>query len=195
MIYPLTEHQAPVPGLRLTGHGLADGPVALHFGGQGVHEAVPIAINLSPRTIYDIAATLRMALEDAVTKGLIAKNPAKLAANRSAGTKEARSLIPEEVRWFLVAAEGERLEAGFILALHTGMRPGEWLGLPWDAVDLAKGTVTIRQALHEENGRVFIGRVKTKASARTITLPEPAIAALVAHARQQQLEKRIAGPA
>ncbi|MBT9260225.1 MAG: site-specific integrase [Clostridiales bacterium] len=150
---------------------------------------------LSPRTVHHIAGILRSALEDAVVKGLIPRNPAKLLPKPAFQRQEARFLTPEELRWFLEAVKGERLEAGFIVALHTGMRPGEWLGLPWDAVDLAKGTVSIRQALHEENGRVYIGPVKTKAALRTITLPHEAVEALRTHRKRQAAERLAAGAA
>lgn len=150
---------------------------------------------LAPRTVFDVAAVLRSVLEDAVVKGLIPKNPAKLAAKRSPGHHEARFMTPEELSWFLKGAQGERLEDGFILALNTGCRPGEWLGLPWDAVDLTKGTITIRQALHEEAGRSFIGPVKTKAGQRTIALPQAALEALQRQRRRQAEERLRAGAA
>lgn len=150
---------------------------------------------LAARTIHDISGILREALDDAVTKGLIARNPAKLVPKPGYPKKEARFLSPEELRWLLLALPGERLEAGFIVALHTGMRPGEWLGLPWDAVDLAKGTATVRQALHEENGKVYLGPPKTKAAFRTITLPPVAVEALRAHRKRQLVERMAAGPA
>ncbi|MBE3590445.1 MAG: site-specific integrase [Firmicutes bacterium] len=150
---------------------------------------------LAPSTLSDIASVLRSGLDDAVAKGLIPRNPAKMVPKPKVRRHEARFMTQEEVRWLLEAVKGERLEAGFILALYTGMRPGEWLGLPWDAVDLTMGTVTVRQALHEENGRVFIGPVKTKAALRTITIPQTVVQALREHQRRQRLERMAAGPA
>lgn len=128
-------------------------------------------------------------------KGLIARNPAKLAAKRTSGRKEARFMTPEEIRWLLEGAKGERLEDAFLVLLHTGLRIGELLGLTWDAVDLAKGTLTVRQALHEENGRVYLGDVKTKAARRTITLPNVAVEALRRWRRRQAEERLRAGAA
>lgn len=150
---------------------------------------------LAPATMSDVASILRSALEDAVVKGLIPKNPAKMVPKPAHRREEARFMTQEEIRWLLEGVKGERLEAGFILALHTGMRPGEWLGLPWDAVDLTMGTVTVRQALHEEKGRVFIGSVKTRAALRTITLPKVAVEALRQHRKRQAAERLAAGSA
>ena len=42
---------------------------------------------------------------------------------------------------------GARLEEGFALALLTGMRPGEWLGLSWDAIDWDAEKLEVKQAL------------------------------------------------
>lgn len=148
---------------------------------------------LSTRTIYDISATLRAGLEDAVRKGLIPANPGKLAARLSRGDKEARFLNLEELASFLAAAKGERLEDAFILALNTGLRPGEWLGLCWDAVDLATGKLTVRRALHEEKGKLFLGDAKTKAGRRTISLPKEAVQALRRQSKHQLEEKLASG--
>src|SRR5690606_29897286 len=117
-------------------------------------------LELSDRYVYDVAATLRMVLRDAVDLGLIPRNPAAK-VKRSFERKEARFLTQEELARFLTAAQGEPLEDAFILAVHTGLRPGEWLGLSWDAVDLEAAKLDVRQALHEEEGRVFLGSLKT----------------------------------
>lgn len=143
---------------------------------------------LSARTIAYIAKLLRMGLEDAVRKRLIAENPARLAAKRSAGKKEARYMNQEEVAAFLKAAKGERLEHLFVLLLHTGLRPGEALGLPWDAVDLEARTLTVKQALHEVGPHLYLGEPKTSAARRTISLPNAAVAALKAQWKAQREE-------
>lgn len=138
---------------------------------------------LGKRTVFDISTTLRAALEDAVRKGLIPSNPAKLAAKRSAPKDEARFLTQDETKALLKALEGEWFENFFVLLLHTGLRPGEALGLSWDAVDLSERKLTVRQALHEEKhekkgGGLYLGDVKTKAGRRTITLTPDAVNAL-----------------
>ncbi len=146
---------------------------------------------LSKRTVAYVAFLLKSGLEDAVRKGIIPANPAKLAAKRGQDKKEARFLNQDELRRFLDAATGERLEDAYILALHTGLRPGEWLGLSWDAVDWEGKKITVKQALKELNGKVFIGEVKTNAGRRTITLPPAAYAALKRQ-RKRQLEDQLA---
>jgi len=149
-------------------------------------------LDLSERYIYDIAATLRMLLRDAVDLGYIPRDPAAK-VKRSYEKEEARFLTQDEFARFFAAARGERLEDAFILAVHTGLRPGEWLGLSWDAVDLEAAKLDVRQALHEEEGRVFIGGLKTKAARRTISLSQAAVQALRRQRRRQNAARLKAG--
>ncbi len=148
---------------------------------------------LGTRTIYDISSILRSGLKDAVMKHLIVENPALLASKLSRGDEEASFLNSQELAAFLTAAKGERLEDAFIVAVNTGLRPSEWLGLPWDAVDLDKGRLTVRQALHEEKGKLILGPVKSKAAKRTISLPQEAVRALRRQHVRQSKDKLAAG--
>lgn len=145
--------------------------------------------NLSKRTVGYVATLLRSGLDDAVRKGLIPNNQAKLAATRRQDKKEARFLDQEGVKGFLAACKGERLEHGFTVALHTGLRPGEWLGLPWDAVDLENKRITVKQALNDQGGKVWLDDVKTDAGRRTISLSDIAVEALKRQHIKQMEEK------
>jgi integrase len=102
--------------------------------------------------------------------------------------KEMHPLSPEEARRLLKVAHGDRLKALFMLALTTGMRRGELLGLKWSDVDLKNATVSIRRTLTRTyNGkRVALG--KTRKSGRTIRLTARAVDTLKAH-RKRQLEE------
>ena len=144
------------------------------------------------RSVSMVAFLLRSALEDAVKKGLVPVNQAKLAASRTQQRKEARFMDQKETKKFLEAAKGERLENALILALHTGLRPGEWLGLPWDAINWKEKKLTVKQSLVEDEGRVWIElTTKTEAGRRTISLSDTASAALKRQ-RKCQLEEQLA---
>lgn len=149
---------------------------------------------LSPRTIYDVASVLRSGLKDAVAKGLIYTSPAEQITKPDVPHKEARFMNESELRQFLQAAKGERLENLFLLLVNTGLRPGEALGLRWTDVDLVNGTLSVKQALHEVEGKVYIGEVKTESSRRTISLPQSAINALNKQRIKQASERLAAGP-
>src|SRR5690606_25524029 len=108
--------------------------------------------------------------------------------------EEARYMTPEEQAAFLEAIKGERLEELYILGLHTGLRPSELLGLPWENVDLEQGKLRVAQALHESGSAIWIGRLKSEHSYRTISLGREAIAALKRQRVRQLQEKLKAGP-
>lgn len=148
---------------------------------------------LSKRTVAYVGSILRAGLDDAVRKGLIPQNPARLSARRTYQSHEARCLNQDELRRFLQAARGERLEEAFILAIHTGLRPGELLGLTWDAVDFEGRRLTVKQALHEDGAGIYMGDVKTKAGRRTISLSKAAVAAIKAQKKRQAEDRLAAG--
>jgi integrase len=59
-------------------------------------------------------------------------------------------LSTEETRRLLAAACGDQLEALYVLAVTTGMRRGELLGLKWSDIDLGNVSVSIRRTLTSE---------------------------------------------
>ena len=73
--------------------------------------------------------TLHKALKQAVRWSLVSKNVTEAVTPPKPQRKEIRVLNPEEVRRLLRAARGERFEALYVLAVTTGMRQGELLGL------------------------------------------------------------------
>jgi integrase len=85
----------------------------------------------------------------------------------------------------LEAAAGNRLEALYVLAVHTGMRQGELLALRWQDVDIENAVVSIRRTLSRSGGRVVFGEPKTKKSRRSICLTPQAVEALRSHLKCQ----------
>jgi len=92
----------------------------------------------------------------------------------------------------LEVAKQDRLYALYALALTTGMRQGELLGLRWADVDLDRATVHVRQQLRRLKGEgMHFSEPKTARGRRTIALPDMAIDVLKLH-RKAQLEARLA---
>jgi integrase len=112
-----------------------------------------------------------------------------------------RPLSAAEARRLLEAAgeAGDRLEAFYVLALHTGMRRGELLGLKWEDIDLGSvgkpATLRVRRTLTRTgNGKgLALGEPKTKKSRRTVRLTPRAVDALKRHRARQAEEKLKAG--
>ena len=68
-----------------------------------------------------------------------------------------------------------------LVAVTTGIRRGELLGLRWSDVDLKAGRLTVNQAMQRTKGELEFKSPKTKTSRRTITLPAVTVEALQAH--------------
>ena len=96
----------------------------------------------------------------------------------------------EEASRLLNATRGDKFEALYVLAVTTGMRRGELLGLKWLDVDLENASVSIRRTLTRiGNGkRVVLGDAKTKKSRRTIRLTPQAVEALKKHLTRQMAD-------
>ncbi len=87
-----------------------------------------------------------------------------------------------------------RLEALYVLALATGLRQGELLGLRWDDVDIEQGGLTVRYQLQRIPGvGLRLRELKTEQSRRTLTLPVAARDALRRHRARQRQERLWAG--
>ena len=138
-----------------------------------------------------IRSTLHKALSQAVADGLIPRNAADVKAP-SPTPEEIRPLSEAEARTFLNAAResSDRFEPLYVLAITTGLRRGELLGLRWDDADLERGTLRVGRALVREGGRHKVGRTKTRRGRRQVNLTPRTVAALKAH-RRHQLEERV----
>lgn len=151
------------------------------------------ASGLSSQTVRHVRAILRIALNQAIKWGLVARNAASLAVPPKLERKRFRSLSPEEARQLLDAARGDRLEAVYTVALSLGLRLGEILGLRWQDVDLDGGTLTVNQAIYRMRGGLVTSEPKTERSRRCLFLPDGVRAALKAHRLRQLQERLIAG--
>ncbi len=151
------------------------------------------AAGYKPNTIRLARACLRTALNAAVGEGLLARNPVERSvAPRVATTKHRRTLTLEEARRLLGSLEEEPLGPLIELALWTGMRKGELLGLLWEDVDVDAAVVHVRAGLTRVTGRGLVrGRPKTEESADSVPLVGSAVAAL-RRQRSLQAERRLA---
>jgi integrase len=144
---------------------------------------------LSPRTVQYIHVTLNKALKQAVADGLVPRNVCEAVKPSRPEKREISPLSPEQARRFLEACQGERLEALFVLAVHTGMRQGELLGLHWEDVDLEAGAIRVRRALSQTNDGPVLAAPKSAKSRRRIKLTGAAVEALKRHRAAQNAER------
>ena len=131
--------------------------------------------SLAPATVRKIHSTLHKALSQAVSDGLIPRNAADVKAPRPT-PEEMRPLSENEARTFLDAARGEHFEPLCVLAINTGLRRGELLGLCLDDADLERGTLRVGRALVREGGRHTLGETKTRRGRRQVNLTPRTVA-------------------
>ena len=146
---------------------------------------------LSPRTVNYVHVTLHKALSQAMSDGLVPRNAAQVKAPRPA-KPEIRPLSPEQARKLIQTAysTGNRYAALYVLALHTGLREGEMLGLRWDDLDLESTTpkLQVRRTLSEtRTGHKF--ELPKSGKGRSIKLSRKAVEALRSHRARQAGEK------
>ncbi|CAN5892328.1 site-specific integrase [soil metagenome] len=147
---------------------------------------------LAPKTIRYIHTILHRALKDATRWSKIGRNVAALAdPPRPRAPEGFRIWTPVQLRSFLDAVSQDRLYALFFLALTTGLRRGELLGVRWCDLDLDKGRLSIRQTVISIGYEIQYSEPKTARSRRTIALDPASVSALKAH-RTRQLEERLA---
>jgi integrase len=146
---------------------------------------------ISPATVRLIHAVLHRALEQAVRWNRVTRSVADLVDLPRLPRTEAGSLGPGEVRRVLVALEGHRLEALFVIALTAGLRRGELLALRWQDVELDAGALHVRGTLAPDGG---ITEPKTRTSRRRVPLGPLGLAALRRHRLAQAAERLRADP-
>jgi integrase len=147
---------------------------------------------LAPRTVRYAHAILSKALKQAVKWQILPFNPASMVDLPKNRRKEMKALSPDEAKRFLDAAKDDKWSVIFSLAISTGMRPQEYLGLLWKDVDLNAGNAVIQRALvwRRKGGGWSLQEPKTSHSRRTIPLPASVLQELKVH-RKKQLEKRL----
>ena len=147
---------------------------------------------LSPKSVKNIHGILHKALQQAVAVGYIRFNPADACTLPRAEKKEISPLDEEQIATFLKAIEGHRHELLYKVALFTGMREGEVLGLMWDCVDFEKGTITIKRQLRREQkkGGAYYITTPKNGKPRTIT-PAPWVMKLLRSQKARQAEQQL----
>jgi len=143
-----------------------------------------IASGLSPKTVKNVHGILHCALQQAIACDYISRNPADACKLPKVIKPEIKPLEPEEIARLLKEAERDDYCNLFIVAMFTGMRQGELLGLAWECVDFQTGIITVKQQLQCKDGNYFLETPKSGKN-RTI-LPAP----IVMDALRNQLERQ-----
>ncbi|MFF4415919.1 tyrosine-type recombinase/integrase [Streptosporangium sp. NPDC001559] len=166
-------------------------------------------------TAHHVHRTIRAALNVAVRRGHLTRNPATFAKAPTLTEEEVEPYEISEVRRLLKAAEAlPRNSARWAVALALGLRQGEALGLQWTDVDLEKGVLRVRRGRQRpkykhgcegtcgrkagycpdrRQTRPDTSDTKSRAGRRTIGLPGQLVTLLRRHREEQATDRALAG--
>ena len=118
---------------------------------------------LAPKTVKDIHGVLHQALNQAVANGELRFNPTESCKLPKREKPEIKPLEEAQITAFMQAIQGHPHEYLYLIAMFTGMREAEVLGLTWDCVDLNNGSITVCRQLRrmqEKGGDYYISTPK-----------------------------------
>lgn len=148
---------------------------------------------LGPASVHRLQVTLRKALEAAVRKGMLARNPADLADSPKMPPRDVTVDVwtSDELVRFIEATQTDRLSAVWRLAAMSGLRRSELVGLQWPDIDLDGGWLSVRRAVViVDGGPPIVKPPKTAKSRRTVELDGRTVSTL-REWRRTQLEERL----
>ena len=152
--------------------------------------------SLSAKSIKNIHGVLCKALSEATRIKYIASNPASGCILPKVIRDEIHPFEAEEISAFMDAIKGNPSEALFFVALNTGMRLSEILGLRWSRVDFKKGMIKVDVQLLLKRGKDTERELGLPKNSKPRSFkPAPAVMDVLRAVQLQQKEWRLkAGP-
>jgi len=153
-----------------------------------------LADGVGIRSVRLCHSILHCALEKAINYGWITRNPAHGVTLPKYKPAEMQVWNDSQVSLFLAAAESSNYKALYNIAITTGMRQGEIIGLQWSDLDLNRGTIQIQRQVQRVRGQGWsFLEPKTRKGRRKIILGEGTLYALRTHKEQQRTKIEFAG--
>ena len=137
---------------------------------------------LSPSTVVTAHRIFSSCLKEAVRRKRMPYNPCSIVSPPSADREPPEPPSADEVDLVMAACREWPNGARWMLAITTGLRQGEALGLRWRDVRLASpASVTVRKSQARIDGEWVSKEPKSRKSRRSVPLPAVAVTALSAH--------------
>ncbi|MEU2345936.1 tyrosine-type recombinase/integrase [Streptomyces sp. NPDC013082] len=164
-------------------------------------------------TAHQTHRTIRTALNEAVRRGHLTRNPATIAKAPRLEEDEVEPYSVEEVQRLLAEAGKHRNAARWVIALALGLRQGEVLGMQWTDVDFELSVIRVRRGRlrpryqhgcgdrcgrkpgfcpQKINVRRETKSVKSRAGQRPIGAPDELMDLLRRHKEEQTRERALA---
>jgi integrase len=146
------------------------------------------------RTVQLIHMVMHAVLNQALKEGILGRNPADAVERPKVERMERRVLTETQARQLVLATTETRMGILIYLALMTGMREGELLGLQWSDLDWEKGQLRIQRQLQRVKGKgTILVPPKTKAGLRLIKLGQNTLEKLAEHKNDLALLRKAVG--
>ena len=149
---------------------------------------------LSGRSVRYIHVTLHRALKSAVRLGLVPRNVADNVDVPVVEHHEMQTMNEAQINNLLESAKNTPYYALYFLAVFSGLRRSELLGLKWSDIDLVDCQLSVNRTLHKlNNGEILFKEPKTQKSRRLVALSPVTCQVLQDHKATQETGKIIAG--
>jgi integrase len=162
---------------------------------QGLYDDLLAEGRLSAGTVLNLHLALTQALGQAVRWGILPANPAQ-------GAQPPRPRRPEPLvvdaalaSRLLGATRGTSFELPVAVAIGTGMRRGEILGLRWADLDEGLSMAQVRRTLQPTRRGLVIQDPKTRRSRRAVALPRFLVPYLERQRDEQHRRRGLLGEA
>jgi integrase len=153
-----------------------------------------LASGVGTQTVIKIHTVLQSALNHAAKTGIMSSNPASTVIPPKVPFREMETFNESQVSSMLIAAKGNRFQALYQLAVTTGMRQMELLGLKWSDIDWSRQTLRVERQLVRPDGEgIKFSHPKTNYGRWEIALGSQTIEVLRDHYERQQTEINVAG--
>ena len=177
-------------GYEQTGRVFAASIASVHLADlrpQHVERALQIYLQTGAtnRTAAKHLTVLKAALSHAVRLRLLPSNPADAVTKPRAERREMRIADADTLRQLLDGCANEDFRRLIYVAVHTGLRAGELLGLKWSDINWERRALQVLRARNEFTDSGF-GEPKTSAGRRSVMLSEDAVGVLRGHRLAQQ---------
>lgn len=116
-------------------------------------------------------AVLKLIFNFAVEESYLKHNPAKKLKKHEEKNTVTSVWTEAAAKTFLATARTSPYYAVYLIALATGLRKGEILGMRWDAVDFENSRIYVKQILTNDGKRLEIG-AKTENSLRSVEVSQ-----------------------
>ena len=150
------------------------------------------AKKLSEKSVRNYMGVICVILSTAVKWNIIKDNPALRVDYKKARKPKVKYYDDEQLATMLNALKDEPLmyKVMIYLAVDTGLRKGELVGLKWDDVDFEKSVISINKQRHYVSGYGVLESVtKTEAGERMVTISQTVLALLKKYKKEQAENK------